>query len=70
MADEKKSQPNTSWAKMENAMSTIGKWAWLIAIGGAASLLVFAIPALVSYKLNSDLALYYSSPPHEIPYYV
>ncbi len=51
MVDEKKSQSNDTWAKMEQPMSMLGKFSWLIALGGAIVMAVSAIPALTAYNL-------------------
>ncbi len=49
MVDEKKSS-NDTWAKMENPMSMLGKFSWLIALGSAIVMLILAISAINAYN--------------------
>ncbi|NMC07376.1 MAG: hypothetical protein GYA24_19330 [Candidatus Lokiarchaeota archaeon] len=35
MSEKKKGQPDDTWSKMENPMSILGKFSWLIALGAA-----------------------------------
>jgi hypothetical protein len=52
MADKKKqnSESNDTWTKMENPMSMLGKFAWLIALASALLTLASSIPALNWYN--------------------